>query len=195
MSSHPELIDALRKAGEQKATAVWEAARAEAEQCKAETTAETGTLRERAMREMAADARQLEDAAIAEADSEARSIRMATTTALAERVYGLAREALPRFRDGEYEGLFAALAEEIPAGAWQRARVNPADRDLAKRHFPDAEIMPDEAVVGGMEVAAQNGRIRISNTLEKRLARAWPDVLPSLINDILEESSDHRPPA
>jgi vacuolar-type H+-ATPase subunit E/Vma4 len=46
-----------------------------------------------------------------------------------------------------------------------------------------------------MEVEAEAGRIRVSNTLEARLATAWPDVLPGLIAKVLAESSSHQPVA
>jgi V/A-type H+-transporting ATPase subunit E len=36
-----------------------------------------------------------------------------------------------------------------------------------------------------MEVIAEGGRVRVDNTLEKRLERAWPELLPRLLNAIL----------
>ncbi len=115
-------------------------------------------------------------------------------TALAGRLYKLAQEAVVLFRNGEYERLFAALVKELPACTWQRVRVNPADQGLAQIHFADAQIVGDEAIVAGMDVEAEHGRIRINNTLEKRLQRAWPDILPDLIVNTSQESSNHQPP-
>ena len=189
---HPELIEALHAAAEQKAATIWESARSEAEQCRVEAAHSVETRREEARQDLAATARKLEDDAIGRAEAEAKTIRIATGKTLAERAYRLASDSLPRFRDGGYESLFAALAGEIPEGPWRRVRVNPADLRLAQEFFPDAEIVPDESVTGGLEVEAEDGRIRISNTLETRLERAWPVVLPGLINDIVEEYSDHR---
>lgn len=190
--AHPALIDALRKSAEQKAAAIWRDARAAAEQCKADAAAAAEAQRAQTRQEIAAHERELADAG--EGEGKARKIRMAVTTALAERLYRLAHEVLPRFRNEEYEALFAALAGELPSRSWQRVSVNPADESLARARFSQAQIVCDEAIVGGMEVQAENGRIRISNTLETRLATAWPDILPGLVHAILQEFSDHRLP-
>jgi vacuolar-type H+-ATPase subunit E/Vma4 len=109
---------------------------------------------------------------------------------LAGRLHALALEALGGLRNETYGDLFASLTAEIPSGAWQRVRVNPLDRSLAERHFPLATIVCDPAIGGGFEVEAEEGRIRIGNTLETRLDRAWPDVLPALMRDVFEQLSD-----
>ncbi len=67
--------------------------------------------------------------------------------------------------------------------------MNPADIGLAKRHFPGAEIVPDETISGGMDATAEDGAIRVMNTFEKRLERAWREMLPLLIKDVYQEVS------
>ena len=193
--THPELIDALRDRAQQKVESIWQEARASAEQIRTDSECRIEEQRSQAMQELAAEVKELRDTATAEAETAARGLRVATTTALVERLDRLARASLPRLRDEDYEIVFDALAGELPSRAWQRVRVNPADKGLAQSRFPDAEIVCDEAVLGGMDVEAEDGRIRIGNTLETRLARAWPVILPGLVNSILEGFSDHRPPA
>jgi vacuolar-type H+-ATPase subunit E/Vma4 len=84
--------------------------------------------------------------------------------------------------------MFEALADEIPGRAWPRVRVNPADSDLARHRFPDAEILADDDIVAGLVVEDDDGRIRIDNTLETRLARAWPQILPGIVGEAMKEA-------
>jgi len=189
------LTDALHKAAAQNVTAIWQQARAEAKKSQCDAHRETDEARARADREIAALAAQFRKAATARAEDEARRIRTAMNAALAERLYRLAQQALPQFRRQHYAPRFAALARELPARHWQSVRVNPADEQLARTCFADTEVVCDDAVVGGMEVAADEGRIRIDNTLGERLQRAWPEILPRLVASILREHSDHQPAA
>lgn len=194
-ATHPELIAALREAADKKAATIWETARSRAEQCRGDAECATKKERARAEEDVAAYERDLDEHATARAESEARKVRMNASTALAERVYRLANEAVQRFRDEDYDALFSALAREIPAARWSRVKVNPADETRAREHFPDMEVLSEAAVTGGMAVETADGRIRISNTLQTRLERAWPGILPGLISDILKECSDYEPSA
>lgn len=191
--THPALLTSLRQKGKEQAETIWQEARTEAARYRAEAARAIEAQRAQAAQEIAAIAQRFGNAANAEATGKARAIHAAARTALAARLYKLAQDALVLFRNGDYERLFAALVDELPAHSWQRARVNPADRRLAQTHFRGAEIVGDEAIVAGMDVEAEDGRIRIDNTLEKRLQRAWPDILPNLISNTIEELSDHRP--
>jgi len=191
--THPALINALRQRAKEQAEAIWQGARAEAEECNIEAERAIEEQRARAAREMEAIAQQFANAATLEATREAREVWAAAKSALADRLYQLARTALRRCRKERYERLFAALAEELPHRRWQHVRVNPADERLARTHFPDTHVVTDQNIVGGLEVEAESGRIRISNTLEKRLQRVWSAVLPDLMTSILQELSVHRP--
>jgi hypothetical protein len=99
---------------------------------------------------------------------------MSAAIALAERLHGLALAELPHLRAQNPERLFSALAAELPALAWQKVRVNPADDALARQHFPQAHVECDTQISGGMETEAEGGRIRVNNTLEARLETVWP---------------------
>ncbi|MDH3916276.1 MAG: hypothetical protein OES37_08945, partial [Chromatiales bacterium] len=119
-ATHPELIAALREAADKKAATIWETARSRAEQCRGDAECATKKERARAEEDVAAYERDLHEHATARAESEARKVRMNASTALAERVYRLANEAVQRFRDEDYDALFSALAREIPAARWSR---------------------------------------------------------------------------
>jgi vacuolar-type H+-ATPase subunit E/Vma4 len=101
---------------------------------------------------------------------------------------GLAGSELPQLRGTTPARLFEALARELPERDWQRVRVNPADVADAGRRFPGASIEGAPAIAGGMELECDDGRIRVSNTLDTRLAIAWPDLLPELIAQVAARS-------
>ena len=193
--SREALIDSLRAKAAEDAEAIWRDARADAEKCRREMAQSLERRREERLQAAAAVARRLDDEATAAAQHLAREMRTNAAIVLADRLQQVARTELPALRGEAPERLFAALANELPDREWQRVTVNRADRDLARQRFPRAEIVCDEAVTGGMEVEAEQGRIRVSNSLETRLATAWPDLLPALIQDVLAQSHGHPPAA
>jgi len=193
--SRAALLDDLRRKAAEDAEAVWRDAKAQAEKARFDAAREIEEQRTSVSAEVAAAARRVEEAATAEAERKAREIHVTAATALADRLHGLARAELGRFREQGAERLFAALVAELPPLRWQRVRVNPADQQLAHAQFPEARVECDASIAGGMAVEAEEGRIRVSNTLETRLDTAWPDILPGLIAGILQESPGHRPPA
>lgn len=190
--THPELVDALRRAAKEKAASIREAARADVERHRSQVAEEAAALRARAAEDSATEARDLMRDAKAEAAAEAQGIVLAARSALAGRLYRLARGLLPRYRDDDYAAMFDALAREVPRRAWPRVKVDPSDRELAARRFPDAELVTDEAIVAGLVVEEGDGRVRVDNTLEKRLERAWPQILPGIVNEIVEGSVHRR---
>lgn len=182
-----ELIAALRRDGEEQLEKIRNDAEREAERVKGDASARIERLRaEYAGRLAPLEAAQARTI-LADAESRASSIRLAAESVLAGKLFLLACSSLHHLRDAGYEQLFADLVRELPPGEWRRVVVNPADMALAARHFPDAEITPDPAVVGGLEVSEEGGRISIVNTLEKREERAWPELLPDILRDIYRE--------
>lgn len=186
------LIESLRSRATEDVAALWRDVRAQAEEYRVELAHTLEQQRLREAQAAAALARRLQDDASAEARHRAREIRAQAALVLADRLYRLAITQLPTLRDASGPELFQSLARELPQRDWQRVRVNPADREPASARFPSAEVACDPAISGGLDVEADEGRIRVSNTLETRLETAWPDLLPRLINDLLAESDGHR---
>jgi vacuolar-type H+-ATPase subunit E/Vma4 len=186
------LIESLRSRAVEDVDALWRDTRASAESHRRELTGVLEQQRAAGALAAATLSRKLEDDASAEARRRAREVRAEAMLALAGRLRSLASAELPRLRSEGGERLFAALAAELPRRDWDRVRVNPADRDLASACVPGAAVECDESICGGLEVEAEGGRIRISNTLETRLDTAWPDMLPGLIAGLLPESRDDR---
>lgn len=183
------MIQTLQQRAAEDVAALWRDARAEAEQRRLEATREIDAERLASAQHVAVTAQQVEQAAIADAERDARDLRMAAAIALAERLHGLARVELLNLRTPRPERLFAALAAELPARPWQKVRVNPADEALARQRFPETQVECDAHISGGMEAEAEGGRIRVNNTLEARLEAVWPEVLSGLIATILAEVS------
>lgn len=178
------LIESLRSEAARDLAAVRAAARADAERHRADLAAALEQERIRLEQAVAVETRRVEADGAATAQQRTREVRARAAVTLAERLLRLARTELPHMRGGTPQRVFEALARELPPRRWERVRVNPADVAVAARSFPDAAIDVDPAISGGMEVECENGRIRISNTLETRLAIAWPDVLPGLIAEL-----------
>ncbi len=188
------MIESLQRKAADEATAVWDEARAEAARQRLAAAQQVEQQRVALAQRLGATAARADHAATAEAERRARDIRTSAAIALGERLYGLALRELRGLRERRQERLFETLAGELPARAWQKVRVNPADEPRARQRFPQATVEGDARISGGLESETENGRIRVSNTLEARLATAWPDLLPGLIATLVSESSDHQLP-
>jgi V/A-type H+-transporting ATPase subunit E len=96
----------------------------------------------------------------------------------------LARTGLNGLRSDRYELIFRALADELPDETWGTVRVNPLDAALAGMVFPSVVIESVAGIAGGFEVATADGDFTVINTLDVRLERAWPDLLPEMVSEL-----------
>jgi vacuolar-type H+-ATPase subunit E/Vma4 len=186
--ARPALIESLRSQAARDLEAIRAEARADAERYRAGLAARLEEERARLDQLTAAEVRRIEADGTAAAERKARELRAVATVTLADRLRGLAGSELPQLRGTTPARLFEALARELPQRDWQRVRVNPADVADAGRCFPGASIEGVSGIAGGMDLECDDGRIRISNTLETRLAIAWPDLLPELIAHVASRS-------
>ena len=182
--ARPALLESLRSQASLDVAAVHATARERLETLRAELAATLEQERTRLDRELAAGVRRIATQGREQAERRARETTAAAGLELEERLLGLAREALPQLCGTPREALFAALVEELPRHEWQSVRLNPADASLGAKYFPEAAVECDPAISGGMEVIGEDGRVTVSNTLETRLASAWPDLLPGLLAQI-----------
>jgi vacuolar-type H+-ATPase subunit E/Vma4 len=182
-----ELVESLRRTGDEKIRALWQEAESEAGRIRAETESRICQIRDDSGRVLEARVEALAAAAMGDAKNRARHRRLSAEKSLSERLFTSASTVLERLREGGYPALFERMALELPALDWQVVLTNPGDVRLAKKYFPKAEIVPDERITGGMDVTAGNGAIRVINTFEKRLERAWAEMLPALTRDVYQE--------
>lgn len=182
-----ELIDALRREGEETGAALRRETEAEAARLEEEAAGRAARLREEFDRRLAGAVADQRRELLAAARKKGELALLAAENALAERLRRIARASLPLLRGDDPERLFTLLAEELPPADWERGTVNPADAGAARRLFPAAEIVADAAVAGGIAAVAAGGRLRVDNTLEKRLERGWPELLPPLMEEFRRE--------
>lgn len=178
------LLQSLRAKAEEDRAALWRDARAAADAFRAELARRADEERQVRAAALAALRRALDEEAEVEATRRSREREAAVSVALGERCRRLAVEALARLRDERGDATFLLLAAELPGLDWRRVAVNPADEALAKSRFPGASVTCDPSIHGGVDVATIDGRIRVSNTLDTRLATAWPDLLPQLLAEL-----------
>jgi len=182
-----ELIDSLKQAADERMRHLWSDAEAEAARIRADAAGRLDLLREETAKRQKAAAAERVNRSVSDAKSRARVLRLSSEKEASARFYETATAMLPSLRDRSSESVFQALAQELPPGPWQTVRVHPADVVLAKKYFPGAEVSADERISGGMDVSMRDGAVRIVNTFEKRLERAWGDMQPELIKDAYSE--------
>ncbi len=183
------MIDSLRRAGDEKIRLIRQEAEQEAESLRTDVSRRIEELRKRRAEELAAAEGEETRRALAEAGNRARALRLAAETTLSDRLYSIALSSLHQLRDAGYPAVFEKLVLELPAFPWKRVRVHPADVGLARQYFPDAEIVPAETISGGVDVTVTDASIRVINTYEKRLERAWNELLPAMVGDVYREVS------
>lgn len=178
-----ELIDALRKEGEEKIHAIWQEAAAKVEKIRGDAAKKIWEMREGYIKMQAAIIKEETDAILSEAEKRARSVMLLSEMELSERLYQIALSVLRNLRGEKYKDVFASLVRELPPCEWEVVRVNPEDTGIAKEYFYGSEILPDNSITSGLEVMTQDGKVRVLNTFEKRLERVWMEIFPEIIND------------
>ncbi len=186
---HRELIESLRKDGEEIINRLWSGVKAEADKINAEASLKIEEARENFRRDREIAVKRQEESILSGAKKRANRIKLSAEKALSERLFPFAVSHLRELRNDGYEEVFASLVKELPDAIWKDARVNPLDMSIAREHFPDSNVIPDDSISGGLEVIRGDGKISIANTFEKRLEKAWEDILPVIIREIYKEVS------
>lgn len=166
-----ELIDALREEGEKKVQSIRRESESEAERIRAEAEKKIERIRDEYSKRRSSAIKEQRDAILSEAKKKAEEIKLLSERELSDRLYRLASSHLFLLRNERYGKVFDALVHELPTYLWKTVKVNPEDRGIAKEYFPEAEILLDGDITGGLEVSAEKGKILIRNTFEKRLER------------------------
>lgn len=187
---YQELIAALHQDGEAQIETIGQETDAAAAQIRAEATARLQQLHSDSARKLATALATETKGCLAAAAQRVRMIRLAAERELAQRLFALAQRSLKLVAEQGGESLFASLAAELPPGGWEEVKVNPLAVEAARRLFPKAEILTDASISGGLEVSRAGGALRIVNTLEKRLERGWPEILPLLLQEACQETAN-----
>src|SRR5574341_1350354 len=179
-----ELIESLRASGDEKIAALRAEAGQEAEQVRADAGRAIEALRADYERRKAGLAAELAAEVVSEAQERIRQVMLAAEKELSDRLITLARSSLGTLRNEGYREVFRSFAAELPRFAWKAVRVNPVDADLARTFFPDADVIPDETISGGLIAETEGGSVRVDNTFAKRPERAWEEMLPEIMREV-----------
>ncbi|ALC14888.1 V-type ATP synthase subunit E [Desulfuromonas soudanensis] len=182
--SQRELLAALQQEGEARIAALWQEAEMEAEALRAENAGRLEALETGMRAALEEEKEEARRPILAQAAATVQRLTLAAEERVAQRLRTLAEEHLPQLRTGPYAETFAALVAELPAAAWARVALHPDDREKGASSFPGALLRSDPAIAGGVEVETAGGEIRVVNTLDKRLERAWPELLPVLMKEV-----------
>ncbi len=185
-----ELKKALQREGEAQVRDFWQQAEVAVETQRKEVEAELTQLHAETDCQLQAETTVLRNNLLFAAQTRVLEGRLHTEAALEERLLVLAHQLLPELARDDRSKLWEALCDELPAADWAILKVHPADQKIAGRDFPIAEIECDEALGGGVIVTNADGMIRIDNSLDCRLMRAWPDLLPKLLTELRKRVDD-----
>lgn len=184
-----ELLEALQREGRDKMAAITGMGAAEEDRLRSLAEERREELRRDHELQLELLCSDLKRTIMAGASREASLIRLRAEHALSQRLHEHALFCLKQLPGDDGERIFRALAAELPALPWHTLRVAPGDAALAATHFPDATIIADETVSGGVKAATADGSLTVDNTLETRLERIWPDLLPNLMAELRGRTS------
>lgn len=188
--SYEILVRDLEKKSQDRVSKIWDDVRQEARQYRLES--EESLEQEKAVltEHLAMIAEEAALPILLAAEKKGLAVRDDAGRRLVERLYSMAAELLPELRDKDYASLIRGFAQNLPKGDWQKVQVNPADEELARTIFPAAEVVLNHDIVGGFIVEGGATSCTVDCTLEKRLERAWPFVVPDLVRSLVE-GDDH----
>lgn len=181
------LLEHLRATGEERVRAIWRQAQAEAQDYQQEQEAVLAEKRAQCQLQGRQALLEFGRALMVTAEEKAWLRQSEAEAQLAERLYQLAQKELPWLREQCGSRLLAAWVKDLPQVEWSRLRVSESEVALASSLFPEAEVTGDRSISGGFVATSKDGRITVVNTLEKRLERAWPRILPELFRALLKE--------
>lgn len=179
-----ELIASLRREAGERIVSLWEEARVRAGAIRKEKEDKLSRMREEMATSRQGAADEEAQTLLRQADAEIRAWKLRSEEEISTRLHHTAVNLLKSLRDDKYEETFRSLAAELPSFQWTTVRVRPTDVDLARSLFPDADIIGEERILGGLEAGNDRDRVRVVNTFGKRLERAWEELLPLLLNDV-----------
>lgn len=185
-----ELKAALQHEGEVQAAELWRQAESTVAARREQVEAERRQLRAESERQLQVEVAALRNNLLLEARTRAMKQRLHEEAALEKRLLLVACQLLAELADNDRSGLWKAICAELPATDWTTLKVHPADFERARRDFPAAEIVRDETLGGGLVASNADSTICIDNSLNCRLKRAWPDLLPKLFDELRKRVSD-----
>lgn len=183
-----ELLEALRREGQEKLAAITGKRGVEEERRRAVTATRRAEMQREheQQRELLCSGRRR--LLLAKAGREAALLRLRAEHDLALRLQARASISLPQLHRHNAERLFQLLAAELPPLPWQTIWTAPGDTSAAAALFPAATIIADPSLAGGIKAVTADNSLTVDNTLGTRLEKLWPDLLPQLLAALREDS-------
>lgn len=179
-----ELKIALRREGDERVRDIWQVAEESVTKRRRELEVEMEQVRSEADRQLQLEVSRIRNSLLAQAQTRVMESRLHAEAAFEERLKLLTSQLLAELAGRNRDVLWQGLCAELPPAEWAIVTVSPLDQKLAARDFPMAEIELDDALDGGMVATSVGGVMRIDNSLNTRLSRAWPDLLPQLMSEV-----------
>ncbi len=184
VTDRERMLDHLRQQGEAQIQGLWQQAREQIRREEEAMAQQLATARQLAEGRNSRKAEEFAQLTLLAAKKKAGAMRTTAQDTIAQRLWSRAMTLLPQLVESAGEELLARLRQELPPVNWTKVTIHPRDHEQAQALFPQAEIVDDPSLLGGLVVAAEEGRIRIDNTLSKRLAILWPEQLPRIMADV-----------
>lgn len=183
-----ELLEALQREGRERVAAITARRAEEEERLRAETATRRAEMQQEhaQQRELLCGGRKR--LLLGKARRDAALLRLRAEHTLALRLHERARNSLAQLYGDDAERLLPLLAAELPPLPWQTIWTAAGDTSAAAALFPAATVIADPALTGGIKAALADNSLTIDNTLETRLEKLWPDLLPQLLADLRESS-------
>ena len=179
-----ELLDALEREGQETMAAIADREAVEGERLRVAAMERLAGLRLEQEQLCERQCRDRQHKVMSKALREESLIRLRAEDSLALRLWDRALAAVMQCKPENPEALLRALAAELPPDQWLTVRVNPGTVSSAASCFPGAEIIADAAMSAGFKATTADGGLTVDNTLQTRLARLWPELLPQLMSEM-----------
>jgi vacuolar-type H+-ATPase subunit E/Vma4 len=179
-----ELISTLRKNERQQIKDIWQSAESEAESLRKKIAEATAEITRNHSDQLNSACQRSRRSIFSEADIKTREKKLLTYRSLDQALKDAALKQLPGLRQQDYEDVFARLVAELPERQWEKIFVNPTDRILAAKFFPEDIISQDPSISAGLIATTAGNKIIVNNTFEKRLEKKWFQLLPAIIAQI-----------
>lgn len=179
-----ELLDALEREGQETMASIADREAVEGERLRVAAGQRLAGLRLEHEQLCDRQCRDLQHKVMSKALREAALIRLRAEHSLSLRLWDRALIAVMQHRPEHPEKLWRDLAAELPPDQWLTVQVNPGAVSLATSCFPGAEIIVDAELSAGFKATTADGGLTVDNTLQTRLARLWPELLPQLMTEM-----------
>jgi vacuolar-type H+-ATPase subunit E/Vma4 len=190
--SYEKLIDVLLQDGSEKIREIWREAETKAKEILAEKERKINEIKKRYEQLIQDAVKEQIDAINLDAEKEAKRIKLIAQQKFFKKLYDLSLSMLYLLKEERYRDIFRALSNEIPEYKWDKVFVNEQDISIAKEIFPTLKVIVDNKISGGFIVMTENEDICIDNTFEKRLQRAWIDIIPQLMMEIQDVTKNRK---